>query len=385
KIGGIFRINEFGLYIETSNLSEGEKPEESGWQLTAQLPPGEVIPLSNITEKFFENINIDFPGEILPDISELVITINTGKKLYKFAGKFEWNFEIGNMPINAFASLYLEYDKAQDPAVFTGFITAGVSLDSLGIDVSLTYAFGKTSKEFIFEWDDFTASYLIEEGTNDSKKQKYLIFRLEDKSFVDIFNFLVKPINELYGLNIALPDFLSFLDFIKLKEMKINLDDKTIEVECGIDKEIIPGLVRIDSIIIISKKVAGKRKLFCNFVGKFLEQEYPKGNPYEWDVVDGKPPATTPKKPPLELRYLGVGQHVALEGTFKRIEEALTALRKSVQPVGDMASSPLEQTQGLVFSSDSNWLIGADLTLIDTVTIKAIFNDPDLYGIYIAL
>ncbi|UCE08571.1 MAG: hypothetical protein JSW07_11325, partial [bacterium] len=127
------------------------------------------------------------------------------------------------------------------------------------------------------------------------------------------------------------------------------------------------------------------RKLFCNFVGKFLEQEYPKGNPYEWDVVDGKPPATTPKKPLLELRYLGVGQHVALEGTYKRIEEALTALRQSVQPVGDMASSPLEQAQGLKFSSDSNWLIGADLTLIDTVTIKAIFNDPDLYGIYIAL
>src|SRR5215216_8071279 len=39
----------------------------------------------------------------------------------------------------------------------------------------------------------------------------------------------------------------------------------------------------------------------------------------------------------------------------------------------------------LSFQGNSDWLIGADLTVADTVSISAIFNDPNLYGILLKL
>jgi hypothetical protein len=43
------------------------------------------------------------------------------------------------------------------------------------------------------------------------------------------------------------------------------------------------------------------------------------------------------------------------------------------------------QSLSIIFNPNSNWLFGADFTVLDTLRLGFIFNDPDLYGIILAL
>ena len=61
----------------------------------------------------------------------------------------------------------------------------------------------------------------------------------------------------------------------------------------------------------------------------------------------------------------------------------MAKLRSTAAPAQPGALPPFGTD--LVFAKDSSWLIGAQFTVIDTVSIKAVFNDPDLYGVVLEL
>ncbi|HEY7544834.1 MAG TPA: glycosyl hydrolase, partial [Blastocatellia bacterium] len=109
--------------------------------------------------------------------------------------------------------------------------------------------------------------------------------------------------------------------------------------------------------------------------------------PLGWDPVNGQPPAVPGAgSSMLDLQYLGLGQHITFTDLSKLtdIKNVMTALRQSVIP---LAGKPLPQfgKNGLAFSKDSNWLIGAQFTVMSTVSLSIIFNDPNLYGLQISL
>ncbi|HEX6839120.1 MAG TPA: LysM domain-containing protein, partial [Polyangia bacterium] len=89
----------------------------------------------------------------------------------------------------------------------------------------------------------------------------------------------------------------------------------------------------------------------------------------------------------FDLYYLGLGQRVALTETasIKNVQQAIIALQNTVLPVKDPTRNPLSQLPGLRFNADSNWLIGAQFQLMDTLAMSVVFNDPDLYGLRVAL
>ena len=106
-----------------------------------------------------------------------------------------------------------------------------------------------------------------------------------------------------------------------------------------------------------------------------------------WDPVNESPPAPPGKGSSLfDLRYAGLGQHVAFGGDQPAtMKDVMTRLQSSMVPTEPGKTPVLGGKDGLVFSADSNWLIGADFTVADTVSITAIFNDPKLYGVLIGL
>lgn len=137
---------------------------------------------------------------------------------------------------------------------------------------------------------------------------------------------------------------------------------------------------------------AGKQppKVTVDIEGTFLGRPFGKGKenpPLSWDPVNESPPTVPGKTTVLDLRYAGLGQHIGFSGEQpSRIPEVLEDLKNSVLPVqpGQLPQFGTEKGQ-LGFQPGAGWLIGADLTVMDTVSIGAIFNDPNLYGIRIGL
>src|SRR6185503_2374637 len=138
--------------------------------------------------------------------------------------------------------------------------------------------------------------------------------------------------------------------------------------------------------------VNGEGRVYLEFDGQFLGQPFggQNGEPLSWDVVNDDPP-TVPGKGGslLDLRYVGFGQHLALPAPVAEldtVDKVLAALRKDMQPVSGLPV-PLTDpaTVSLRYDGNSNWLFGLDATILDTVSLSAVFFDPTLYGGVIAL
>lgn len=125
--------------------------------------------------------------------------------------------------------------------------------------------------------------------------------------------------------------------------------------------------------------------------GSFRWQDDP-SQPLGWDAAK---PETTPAPPGngnkyLDLRLLALGQHVTA-GCFP------TAV--TVQKAIECMSTLPEPTPGTIppitFDAASNWLIGTDFGVLRiedgtdkgsyVVTLQVVFNDPNLYGLRLAL
>ena len=124
--------------------------------------------------------------------------------------------------------------------------------------------------------------------------------------------------------------------------------------------------------------------------GTFLGQKFGTGKdnpPLGWDPMNEAPPAVPGKgTSTFDLQYIGLGQHIGFgsDVPVETITQVMTALRESVIP-REAGQLPTFGKNGLEFKPQSHWLIGAQFSVMDTVAISAIFNDPDLYGILIQL
>ena len=105
--------------------------------------------------------------------------------------------------------------------------------------------------------------------------------------------------------------------------------------------------------------------------------------PLSWDPVNEQPPAVPGGGSSLlDVAYLGLGQRVTFTDppTFTSVQQVIDFMKTTVIPAGNN-----ELPSGVQFSSTADWLIGADLTVMKTVTLGIVFNDPNLYGLLVSL
>lgn len=141
-----------------------------------------------------------------------------------------------------------------------------------------------------------------------------------------------------------------------------------------------------------------KRKVSLSFAGEGVG--FDKGKPLNWDLVDGKPALMPGKQGPLfELRYLGLGQHVAFTqaAQVNSVKDVMDALRGTLEAnhaklkadrglsLGSPQKSFLGAGSPIAFSAESEWLIGLDVSLMRMLNLSLIFNDPNVYGLRIEL
>ncbi|MFL6137132.1 MAG: LysM peptidoglycan-binding domain-containing protein [Frankiaceae bacterium] len=218
---------------------------------------------------------------------------------------------------------------------------------------------------------------------------------LVDTNLGKLLNHLVHLVDPTY--DISLPSPWSKLLDISLDALVLRISDSDTarKVSLTYETSIDLGFVDITGISLIYDNVQGAGStveitLDASFLGvPFGDyQGKPTGRPgLGWDAVNGAPPAVPNQGSKLfDLEYVGLGQHIAFDksvdvSTMAKIMKALRDLAVPTQP----GALPAFGGKGLVFDADSHWLIGAQFTVMDTVAISAIFNDPDLYGVLIQL
>ena len=121
--------------------------------------------------------------------------------------------------------------------------------------------------------------------------------------------------------------------------------------------------------------------------GSFLGIDFSNEPGLTWDVLSQPAPSVPGQGPKVfDLEYVGFGQHVTLRDTasLATLADVITALEGSYANV-DPHSNPLDTLAALKFDASSGWLFGAKFSAMDTVTLSAVFNDPVLYGLRLAL
>src|SRR6185503_17183146 len=92
----------------------------------------------------------------------------------------------------------------------------------------------------------------------------------------------------------------------------INLTTKAVGISYELKKNF--AIIYIDTIKLTYVKRNGKGTVDISITGTFLDQTYGDANPLKWDMLNDKPPAVPGQGPALlDLEYLGLGQHVAME------------------------------------------------------------------------
>ncbi|WP_117190400.1 LysM peptidoglycan-binding domain-containing protein [Rhizobium terrae] len=224
-------------------------------------------------------------------------------------------------------------------------------------------------------------------------------FRIGPISFTlgDIITWMVNIIHPSW--NYELPEPWNVLNSIGFENLTLEFDfeNQTVTLDTGLTADF--GFISLTSIrLTYYKRVpsSGKQGVVFAMKGKFL------GLPIEvttddpdlehdemgWDLVNGKPIEVPGAGDELfRLDYLGIGQHVAFRDTrdLRTVGEVITALENNLKPVAGDSGNPLATQNGLVFAENSGWLLGSKFSVLSTVTISVIFNDPQLYGLRIAL
>ena len=121
--------------------------------------------------------------------------------------------------------------------------------------------------------------------------------------------------------------------------------------------------------------------------GSFLWQSNPQ-TPVKWDAAQ---PQKTPTPPGqgneyLDLRLLALGQHVTSDGI-----SSATTVQLAIERMSNLPPTKTGEIPNVQFNPQSKWMVGSDLRFLrDTagnyaLTLQAVFNDPALYGLRIAL
>lgn len=368
-----------------------ENPQ--GWTISGYLYPGTSINLTKLVYQFIYGKQSN-PPTWIPDVSvdRLNVVFTTGstvngvqtKASYLFGGSVSarWAPEIfgTTLRINASASLDLQKPSTSDTA--SGTFTGSFSVNKITITASLT--FGVPEPTYLFKvsfdqlWLEATTSW---RGASD-KRHQVISLQLGGITLGDILEYLVNLAAPTLGFRLDPPwDVLKKVDLSRFV-LTIDPQDNIVEFVFRADLDLV--VAHLDTIGVRYNRDAGEGKVNLILTGDFLGQAYTDDKPLTWDVINDAPPAVPGQGTSLiNLRYMGLGQRVTFNGEIpSSVAESIKLLRDEMKPPPDQGD-PLPA--GMRFSAGSQWLIGLDVSLMETIDIGLIFNDPVLYGLSIGL
>jgi LysM repeat protein len=401
-ISGVLTIAQTDIYVSASRFEDGS------WFVSGALGADEPINLTALIAHAM-HMDVEQLPPLVPEVAlhDLFVSADTGSHTYSFHGEvdIDWsrNSSIGDLPIPAFRAIVeiestLETDVSASQGtpkrVYSGFLEGQVQFtDDLALVVR--YDFKPHNKSLTLEFEGYSCTI--------SKVQSDTIVsvHLGDLSLGDLVRFVARQVDPEADITLEPP--WDLLNDINLKHLSLQINVTQGSGGVWYDANIDLGFATIQSVGLFYQKAtedSQKKSLQFKIAGQFLAKSYSKDAPLQWDALNGeKPPAVKGEGGGLfELRYFGIGRHVSFKDrseittVYDALDKLGNAFRplppgrsETTKPVASARSTPIDALDTLQFNPDSNWLIGFDFTVLDTLTLGGVFNDPELYGLYIGL
>ncbi|NUR27676.1 MAG: hypothetical protein HOV83_17840, partial [Catenulispora sp.] len=171
---------------------------------------------------------------------------------------------------------------------------------------------------------------------------------------------------------------------IELSRFTVTVDPTERIVELVYRADAVLPLITVETVGLKLARTVGRSSVDLILTGEFLGRSYPEQRPLSWDLLSQNPPIVPGAGSQLlELRYLALGQRIALVDPPGTVRAVVDRLRRDMGPArpdtNPLRGSPLR------FSADAEWLIGLDATVAGLLDLAVVFNDPRLYGLAVGL
>ncbi len=411
ELEAVTHIGEAHLWLSASTPGG----EDAGWDVGAGLLRGERIKVLALVQSFL------FPSGWSPardygmptlDISalELGVSLDPENEPYEFTamGAVEagWSFKVfeaqqlsltmtAEAAIKGKRALDQHRGQAAEQWTLEGNFRGIVSLFGLLLEASYAFKPDNEALGFGVWWAQRGLEATITRETVTMEKEPVvrtlLSVRFGDLSLGEILEYLVGLAVPGETRRLSAPwDVLYQVNFRDLS-LTVDLDSYDVSVDYELKLQL--GFASIEKIGLLYTTAGGEGQVLLQLTGDFLGQPYgtdATSEPLSWDVV-GEPAPAVPGKGTglLDVRYVGLGQRIALpvpDSQLRTVEQTLAAMRDALKPV-PAGGNPLDApgAAGMRYDAGTSWLFGVDATLLQTLSLKAVFYDPHLYGALIEL
>lgn len=397
-ISGLFAIGSLQLNVGVNYDSS----DTGGWKLNIAMPAGASLNIGELMKQLFEAITL--PSSFLPDnllitefsLASYIPNDVTTSSSYEVKTALDWKFTfpIIEQKINIIAKLWIKYETkpGKTPSeVYSGGVMGTIILEYFNAEVNIGYNFAGDDSELIIEWEGFTARYNVE------KQDRTITFSIKNWTLGGLVTSFMKM---LFNPTFELDAPWDVLNYVSLDGFSVtyNLDTKDIKVTYKLPKSLDLIFITINGINLTKTE----KGVYISFDGSSPVPSINESSLFK-PAKGGQDIQQMPEVPGqgteyFDLRLLAMGQHVALNNSadYKTILQVTEAMQNAFTepepgkiPIGDGSGNNL-----LSFSEDSNWLIATNFGILNagtkekpvwTVDMQVVFNDPNLYGLRIAL
>ncbi|MCW3084635.1 MAG: hypothetical protein JWP12_2001 [Bacteroidetes bacterium] len=226
---------------------------------------------------------------------------------------------------------------------------------------------------------------LVLTGTS-SKTLTSFTAELGDLTMVEIAAYLIKLVDPNHGSFKEFPAPWDFLNKINFKGLKLTVESSKVtgknRVGISYPFSIDVGFAKITALQLYY--TPGEKKVSIEPTGTLLGQTI---NAWEIYPKQDAPPVSGYGSELFDLKFLGLGQHISVKDMQKLpgIAETITKLRESFKESAKIVPASEAKEGQLIFDTSSGWMIGTNFTVIKTVDLSIIFNDPYMYGLALSL
>ncbi|HEY9284058.1 MAG TPA: hypothetical protein VIP46_11450, partial [Pyrinomonadaceae bacterium] len=357
-----------------------------GWIFRGGLYPDTTVDLARLAFNF---LGVTPPAS-LPSVQleALSAEFATTSKRYHVAGKVvgRWTPRLFGSELNISASAAVDIRRAVPEQPAEGTLVGRFAINKIAVEVGITLDVEEPTYTFRIEFGELWISAVTGWRGEAPNRHQAITVQLGGVTLGGILEYLVNLAAPTIGYRLEPP--WDILNRIELSRFKLLIDPTENLVELTYDADLDLTIMRVDKIGVRYVRREGEPSVNLVLYGQLLGKQYT-DKPLSWDVVNDPPPSIgAGGETLLDVRYLGVGQRVTPRAQFPdTVRGSLDLLAQTMKPPADPSTNPLQQPtgQGLRFAADSEWLIGIDLTLLDTIDLGIIFNDPRLYGLSVGL
>lgn len=355
-----------------------------GWVFSGGLADGSTVDLVNLVAALTRSTVPDWAGRL--SLVVLDARFATGTKAFHFAGALagRWQPELFGLkrPVSAEARAEVSRAGADQPltARLAGTFTvdrltvgAAAVLDADEATYELSVAFGALTFAAVTGWRG-------EPGQ--PGRHQVISFQVGGATLGELIEHLVALAAPTADFRLEPP--WDVLSRIELSRFTVTVDptERTVELVYRADAAL--PLITVETVGLKLARTNGRSSVDLILTGDFLGRDYRAPRQLSWDLLSQNPP-TVPGAGSqlLDLRYLALGQRIALADPPGTVRAVVDQLRRDMAPARPDAN-PLRGSP-MHFSADAEWLIGLDATVAGLLDLALVFNDPRLYGLAVGL